>query len=458
MLSCDTFAISKKNSAFSQSILVKNSDRPLGEAQPLIWEKGGIHSSGEQVQCTYLTIPQAPKTYSVLGSRPYWMWGFEMGINECGVVIANEAQGSKNSAETQEGLLGMDMLRLGLERGKTAHEAMHIIIEMLETYGQNANASALFDRRYENSFMLMDSKEIWLLETAGRQWIAKKIDSNYGISNCYTIEEEYDECSQNLIELASKNHWSLPNKKFNFAKSYTLPASRQTFSVPRLRRLNKLLNQNSIEQFNFDACKKICRDHFDGELIEPRFDAAYGTFFTICMHAMTWDNAQTTASLMSTYDEDLGVISRHAFSVPCCSVFMPLYFTGYIPKPMQEGAEKYNENSMWWVLERLSMLISIDYNRFAPNVKTAFSKLEADFELQAKENEIVAASHKRIGNVELAYDILNAQMGQHCAEIINTSKILSEEIKDIVISEGGLCGPRTDFLLDYSKRTDMPLI
>lgn len=30
----------------------------------------------------------------------------------------------------------MDMLRLGLERGKTAYEAMHVILELLGKYGQ----------------------------------------------------------------------------------------------------------------------------------------------------------------------------------------------------------------------------------------------------------------------------------------------------------------------------------
>ena len=41
--------------------------------------------------CTYITIPQVERTNAVLLGKPYWIWGAEMGANEHGVVIGNEA-------------------------------------------------------------------------------------------------------------------------------------------------------------------------------------------------------------------------------------------------------------------------------------------------------------------------------------------------------------------------------
>lgn len=53
------------------------------------------------------------KTYAVILSKPAWMWGAEMGANECGVCIGNEAVWTKlnEPGDTVERLLGMDLLR-----------------------------------------------------------------------------------------------------------------------------------------------------------------------------------------------------------------------------------------------------------------------------------------------------------------------------------------------------------
>ncbi len=458
MLSCDSFAIPKWDSAFGQNILVKNSDRPLGEAQPLVWIPGASHKDGETLSCTHLTIPQARETYGVLGFKPYWIWGFEMGINQWGVVIGNEAQGSRDCGETQEGLLGMDMLRLGLERGKSAHEAMHVIIAMLEEYGQNANASQLFDRRYENSFLLMDSREIWLLETTGRRWAAKRVKKPLGISNCYAIREDAEEMAADLETYSREKGWTAPGESFDFAKACTKEALRQMQSVPRFRRLNKLLEEAPGGKPDFTYCKKICRDHFEGEILEPRFGAGCGTFVTICMHAGAWDRAQTAASLMVSCHEELGIVGRAAFSIPCCSAYMPIYWSEFIPEPIQTGGERYAESSLWWTMERLSMLVSIDYERFSGRVRETFDSLEEDFEREALENESIATGYLRTGEKEKAFKVLNSQMERHCARIMETAHRLSGEIVSAFGEETGIRGVRGEFLEEYSKRVGMPLL
>ena len=242
MLSCDTLALSAAFYASGHNTLVKNSDRPLGEAQPLAFFPAATHAPGELLSCTHLTIPQTEKTYAVLGCKPYWIWGFEMGANEKGLFIGNEAQGSRCEAETVEGLLGMDLLRLALERAATAREAIDVIADLLKAYGQNANANPLYDRRYENSFILVDGAELWVMETAGREWAAKRYADYAAVSNCYGIETDYDLCSENMEALARKNLWISPEEPMNFAKAYTLPAIRQTLSTPRQRRMRMLVD------------------------------------------------------------------------------------------------------------------------------------------------------------------------------------------------------------------------
>lgn len=77
------------------------------------WSKRCSLLSGRSlsVQCTYIEVDQVPQTHAVVLSRPSWLWGAEMGANEHGVCIGNEAVWTKEPVQDGEALLGMDLLR-----------------------------------------------------------------------------------------------------------------------------------------------------------------------------------------------------------------------------------------------------------------------------------------------------------------------------------------------------------
>ena len=55
---------------------------------------------------------------------------------------------------------------------------MHVIIGLLEKYGQCGDCEHEGEwgkANYHNSFLIADPKEAWVLETAGRYWVAKRI-------------------------------------------------------------------------------------------------------------------------------------------------------------------------------------------------------------------------------------------------------------------------------------------
>lgn len=455
MQSCDTFALHKHFSADQKITLAKNSDRPLGEAQPFAFYPGGTHEKGDMLRCTHLTIPQIARTYTVLGSRPYWIWGFEMGVNECGLMIGNEAEFSHCAAEGEEGLLGMDLLRLALERAATAREGVSVITGLLAQYGQNANANPLFDRRYENSFLLADPNEIWLLETAGRQWAAKKITDWAAISNCYSIGADYDLCSEKLEALARENRFLRPDEPFVFAKAYGR-GDKQSTALPRFRRLQRLIASvgGPLSQMHI---RRILSDHFDGSLIAPRFGAAMGSFHSICMHAAAWDASQTAASLIASHDDALGPVSWYAPSLPCCSCYIPVYWTGDVPAAMKNAQGVYDEHSLWWAAERLSMLVSVDESRYAPDVQSAFSRLrdeipQAALLCEEKARALISESKK-----PEAMRLLSAFTQEATDQLMQFLRAQSDRISSDIASVGGLYGPRRELLEGYAARVHMPL-
>jgi secernin len=88
--SCDTM-VALGDRTKGEVLLAKNSDRLPDEAQRLIGLPAANYPADSRVRCQYLSVPQAPRTAALIGSQPFWLWGFEHGLNEHGVAIGNEA-------------------------------------------------------------------------------------------------------------------------------------------------------------------------------------------------------------------------------------------------------------------------------------------------------------------------------------------------------------------------------
>ena len=113
-----------------------------------------------------------------------------MGVNEHGVAIGNEAVFTRAKKE-KDGLIGMDLLRLALERADTAEAAMETIVELLAEYGQGGNCGYSHDFRYDNSFLIADPTKAFVLETAGRAYAAAPVSKAAAISNRLSISCEH---------------------------------------------------------------------------------------------------------------------------------------------------------------------------------------------------------------------------------------------------------------------------
>ena len=234
---CDTFVALPGHTADGSIIFGKNSDRDPNEAQALEWHPAQDHPAGAELKCTYLSIPQARHTHGVLLSRPHWMWGAEMGANDLGVVIGNEAVFTRRKRSREPGLIGMDLLRLALERANTAREALDASPTFSRGYGQGGLHSAKLV--YHNSYLIADPEGAWVLETAGEFWAAKRVKGYAAISNGLTLGTDFDESSPGLPDAARKLGLLRRGEDFDFARCFADPFYR-IFTGCRPRRSRAL--------------------------------------------------------------------------------------------------------------------------------------------------------------------------------------------------------------------------
>src|ERR1700677_711906 len=130
-------------------VFAKNSDRPPGEVQ-IAWPFGRRASAGCTLRTQYLSIGDTGAHAAFL-SCPTWLWGAEHGVKEFGVAIGNERVYTvHDAAHARPALTGMDLVRLGPERSRTAPEALQILIELLGTHGQGGIADATHGAAYDS--------------------------------------------------------------------------------------------------------------------------------------------------------------------------------------------------------------------------------------------------------------------------------------------------------------------
>ncbi|CAN5603018.1 dipeptidase [soil metagenome] len=184
---CDCLVALAPATAGGASLWAKSSDRPPAEPQRLEWHLPRREEA--PVRATHVEVEPFPgPTIGVVGSRPWWLWGFEHGVNEAGVAAGNDTiYTTLDPRAAPPGLLGMDLVRLALERGDTAERAVGVIVELLERHGQGGTGHHGVDRPYWSSFLVADPADAWVVETSGTTWASEQVGRTRAISNRTTI-------------------------------------------------------------------------------------------------------------------------------------------------------------------------------------------------------------------------------------------------------------------------------
>lgn len=266
-------------------MFAKNSDRPPDEPQELEW-LAPRRDTGP-VRATYIDVDPAPGwTFGVLASRPAWMWGLEHGVNEAGVAVGNEAvYTTLDPRRVPPSLVGMDLVRLALERADSARAAVEVIVGLLDRYGQGGSGYDGTDGPYWSSFLIADASDAWILETSGTLTATEHVERTRAISNRLTIPA--------------------------FDAAHRDPLMPTDFADPRLEASDALL---ASEPLTVDMLKTHLRDHTSGD---------HG--FSVCMHVP--DAVSTTAAIIAELPGPFPSrrpLAHACLGSPCQSIFVPV--------------------------------------------------------------------------------------------------------------------------------------
>ena len=342
-------------------------------------------------------VKQVPYTYAVVGL-----------MNEHQLAIGETTFGGRRELRNPDGLLHyFFMMRLALQRAKTAREAIKVMTELVGEYGYASSGE---------SFSIADTNEAWIMEMIGpgpggkgAHWVALRIPDGYisAHANMSRIGEfplnDPENCmySKNVISFAEEKgyYYKKSGKPFSFRYAYDPPspsnlrtcaarvwsmfrrsAPSQNFS-PDFQRGVKGTKPYPLwikpdKKLSLQDVMAIMRDHYEGTKFDMTKGLDAGPFRSPNRwRNLTWEvdgvkyswerpisTQQTAFSFISQsrswLPNAIGGVYWYGWDDTYTTCYVPLYCCiNDLPKSFTVGdLQKFSWDSAWWVFNFVSNL------------------------------------------------------------------------------------------------------
>ena len=408
---CTTIIIGQEQTADGSMIVARSEDWDAMEAKNYEIFEGTDNGPREFVakdspfRCE---LPEKALGYSALS--PYNLhghWG-SAGFNTAGVgMSATESIFSsdeilKHDPLVENGVAENSVFNITLPYVHTAREGVERLGMLIEKYGIAEGFGIGF----------VDSKEIWYLETAcGHRWLACRMPKDqYFVTGNQSRFRTYDPndkenylASADLIEFAEKHGLYNPAQgAFDFHEAYARDIKLDTtYNYPRVWGLQQFFSpeiKNDVTKNTFPVFAKAAhkvtltelrtafRFHYDNTEHDPYLNSnpkepyrPVSIFRTTQTHLL---------QVRPELPQAIGCVNYVAMGMADLGVFIPLYqgITSY-PEAYTKGNGESSADSAYWKFRKIMVLGMTNYNKYAPIIKEAYAKFEAETDQRQREME-----------------------------------------------------------------------
>ena len=408
---CTTIIIGQEQTADGSMIVARSEDWDAMEAKNYEIFEGTDNGPREFVakdspfRCE---LPEKALGYSALS--PYNLhghWG-SAGFNTAGVgMSATESIFSsdeilKHDPLVENGVAENSVFNITLPYVHTAREGVERLGMLIEKYGIAEGFGIGF----------VDSKEIWYLETAcGHRWLACRMPKDqYFVTGNQSRFRTYDPndkenylASADLIEFAEKHGLYNPAQgAFDFHEAYARDIKLDTtYNYPRVWGLQQFFSpeiKNDVTKNTFPVFAKAAhkvtltelrtafRFHYDNTEHDPYLNSnpkepyrPVSIFRTTQTHLL---------QVRPELPQAIGCVNYVAMGMADLGVFLPLYqgINSY-PEAYTKGNGESSDDSAYWKFRKIMVLGMTNYNKYAPIIKEAYAKFEAETDQRQREME-----------------------------------------------------------------------
>jgi dipeptidase len=434
-LACTNILVTKGASADGSTMITYAADSHelYGE---LYFTPAGVHRFGEMREIvewdtgkTLGRIPQAPVTYQVVGN-----------VNEHQVSIGETTFGGRKELAGPAGIIDYGSLMwIGLERSKTAREAIDVMTKLVDEFGYASSGE---------SISVADPDEAWVLEIIGKGekqkgavWVAVKVPdgtisahANQARIRQFPLNDPKNVLyARDVISFAREKGWfSGKDEEFSFADTYApLKASTLRACDARVwsvfRRAAPSLNLSSDWILAVPGAKpmpwavkpdrklstkdvmELMRDHFEGTELDMTKDIGAGPFvlpyrwrpmgFKVdgvdYVHERAISTQQTgysfVAQLRSFLPDPVGGVLWFGVDDTFSTVYTPMYCSiREVPKSFAVGTADFSAfswDSAFWVFNFVSNWAYARYSDVIQDVRRVQGELEGRFLAEQPEIE-----------------------------------------------------------------------